>query len=482
MATPRNTSPASWHFAVLGLIASVLGVFLGANDISVARAEEGRHAIAMHGEPALPAGFTELRYANPAAPKGGRLVQGWLGTFDSLNPFIVKGLFAQGMRAPLVSGSNVISGTVVESLMARGYDEPFTLYGLLARSVATDAARSTVTFTLDPAARFSDGKPVTPADILFSWQLLRDKGRPNHRFYYAKVAKAETIGERAVRFDLAGSNDRELPLILGLMPVLPKHAVNADSFEDTSFAPMIGSGPYTVGKVDPGKSVTLVRDPNYWGRDLAINRGFWNFDEIRFDYYRDANSHLEAFKRGLYDVRNEDDPTRWQTAYDFPAVRDGRVIKEALPAGLPKASSFFVFNTRREVFSDIRVREAISLLFDFEWVNHSYFFDLYRRTTSYFDGSALSSHGRPADQRERALLAAFPDSVRADVLDGSWSPPVSDGSGRDRSTLKRALELFTAAGYELHGTELTDGRSGRPFTFEILVATRDGERLALQFA
>ena len=285
-----------------------------------------------------------------------------------------------------------------------------------------------------------------------------------------------------MRFDFAGSNDRELPLILGLMPVLAKHAVKPETFEETIFEAPLGSGPYVVGAVDPGKSVTFKRNPNYWGRDLAITRGFWNFDEIKFDYYRDANSHLEAFKRGLYDLRNEHDPTRWQTGYDFPALREGRVLKEALPTGVPKVSSYYVFNTRRPIFSDIRVREAISLLFDFEWVNHSYFFDLYRRTASYFEGSELSSHGRPADARERALLAPFADAVRADVMDGTWSPPVSDGSGRDRTTLRRALDLFAAAGYELRGAELIERQSGRPFNFEIMVATRDDERLALLFA
>jgi peptide/nickel transport system substrate-binding protein len=412
-----------------------------------------------------------LPYADPAAPKGGRLVQGVLGTFDSLNPLIVKGIAPPSIR-----------GYVVESLMARGYDEPFTLYGLIARSVETDAQRSYVTFHLDPAAKFSDGKPVTAEDVIFSWQLLRDKGRPNHRTYYAKVAKAEALGEQAVRFDLSGSDDRELALILGLMPVLAKHAVKPETFEETSFQAPLGTGPYLVGEVDPGKSITLKRNPDYWGRDLAINRGLWNFDEVRFDYYREANSHLEAFKRGLYDLRNEHDPGRWQTAYDFPAVRDGRVLKEVLPTGVPKISSYFVFNSRRAVFSDIRVREAISLLFDFEWINHGYFFDLYQRSASYFDGSELSSHGRPADQREKALLAPFAEAVRADVLDGTWSPPVSDGSGRDRVTLKRALDLFAAAGYELRGTALVERKSGRPLTFEILVTARDEERLALLFS
>ena len=456
------------HALPLALLLSLAAFAVLQNGV---RAGEARHAIAMHGEPAMPADFDRLPYANAQAPKGGRLVQGVLGTFDSLNPFVVKGI-----ALPL------IRGYVVESLMARGYDEPFTLYGLIASSVETDPQRSYVIFQLNPAARFSDGKPVTAEDVIFSWKLLRDRGRPNYRTYYAKVTGAEAIGEQAVRFDLSAGDDRELPLILGLMPVFAEHAVAPDRFEETSFQAPLGSGPYIVGEVAPGKSVTLKRNPDYWGRDLAINRGFWNFDEVRFDYYRDTNSYMEAFKRGLYDIRTEQDPARWQTAYDFPAVREGAVVKEAFPTGLPKPSSFFVFNTRRPVFHDVRVREAISYLFDFEWINHSYFFDLYRRTASYFDGSELSSHGRPADARERDLLAPFGDAVRPDVLNGEWSPPASNGSGRDRTTLKRALELFAAAGYELRGTALVERSSGQPLTFEIMVTARDEERLALLFS
>src|SRR4029077_10055632 len=227
------------------LLAALAGIVTN----SPAHAEPG-HAIAMQGEPALPADFSHFRYVTPDAPTVGRLIQGVLGTFESINPFIARGLVAQGMRAPLVSNVNIISGQVVESLMARGYDEPFTLYGLVARTIDTDAARSTVTFQLDPAARFSDGKPVTPEDVLFSWELLRDRGRPNYRFYYSKVAKAQIIGTHGVRFDLSGSNDRELPLILGLMPVLAKHAVNVETFEDPSYTPSVGTGPYIVSKVD----------------------------------------------------------------------------------------------------------------------------------------------------------------------------------------------------------------------------------------
>ncbi len=432
---------------------------------------EAAHAIAMHGAPAMADDFAELPYVNPDAPQGGRLVQGVLGTFDSLNPLIVKGLAVQNLR-----------GYVIESLMARGYDEPFTLYGLLARTVETDDARSYVTFGLDPAAHFSDGAAVTAADVVFSWRLLRDHGRPNYRTYYSKVAKAEALDARTVRFDLSGSNDRELPLILGLMPVLPEHAINLATFEDTTLARPVGSGPYVVGNVDPGKSITFERDPNYWGRALPINRGLWNFAELRFDYYRDANAYFEAFKTGLYEVRAERDPSRWQTGYDFPAVRDGRILKESFPSGLPKIASDFVFNTRRPIFSDIRVREALLLLFDAEWVNRNFFFELYRRSASFFDDSELSAYHRPADARERALLKPYADSVRADVLDGSWSPPVTDGSGRDRASLRQALALLDAAGYSLKGTTLRERASGKPFRFEIMVTSRDEERLALTFS
>ena len=297
-----------------------------------------------------------------------------------------------------------------------------------------------------------------------------------------KWSSAEALDERTVRFDLGNGGDRELPLILGLMPILPKHAIDAAKFEDTSLAKPIGSGPYTVAEVDAGKSVTLKRDPNYWGRDLPINRGLWNFNELRFDYYRDANAYFEGFKSGLYDVRTEHDPTRWQTGYDIPAVRDGRIVKEAFTNGLPKPASTLVFNTRRAIFADLRVRQAITLLFDAAWVNHNFFFDLYRRSASYFDNSDLSAYHRPADERERALLAPFPGAVRPDVLDGTWSPPSSDASGRDRKNLRAALALLDAAGYELKGTTLRARASGRPFRFEIMVTNRDDERLALSFA
>ncbi len=430
-----------------------------------------RHAIAMHGQPALPPDFKHMPYVNPDAPKGGRIVWGVLGTFDSLNPLIVRGIAVQQMR-----------GYVMESLLARGQDEPFTLYGLLAESVETDDDRSYVTFRINPKARFSDGKPVTAEDVLFSWQLLKERGRPHFRQYFGKVTKAELLDPLTIRFDIREADDRELPLILGLMPILPKHAINPDTFEDTTMAPPLGSGPYTVAHVRPGASVTMTRNPDYWGRDLPVNRGMWNFDEVRIDYYREANGMYEAFTRGLYDFRVENEPLRWHEGYDFAAVKSGNVIRDTIKTGLPKPSEFLVFNTRRPVFADIRIRRAMTLLFDFEWINRNYFFDLYARSGGIFAGSELSAYGRPADRRERELLKPYAAQIPADIMDGSYRLPVSDGSGRDRPALRTALALLKDAGYRLDNNVLRKTSDNTPLSFEILVTTRDQERIALTYA
>lgn len=434
------------------------------------------YALAMHGAPALPPDFTHLPYVNPDAPKGGRLVQGVLGTFDSLNPLIVRGVAVQQVR-----GYAYERGYVYESLMVRGNDEPFTLYGLLARSVETDDERSYVTFHIDPRARFSDGQPVKADDVLFSLALLRDHGRPLHHQYYSKVAKAEALDPLTVRFDFGGVSDRELPLILGLMPILPRHAVDAAKFEETTLDPPVGSGPYRVTAVKPGASVTFTRNPDYWGRDLPVNRGLWNFDQIRLDFYREANGMFEAFKRGLCDFRTENEPLRWHDGYDFPAARSGDVIRDTIKIGTPQPSEFFVFNSRREKFADVRVRQALAMLFDFEWINRNYYFGLYARSGGYFAGSELSAYGRPADDRERELLKPYLQHIPPDILDGGYHLPVSDGSGRDRGILRQALALFSEAGYRLDGTVLKQQSTGTPLRFEILVTTREHERVALAY-
>src|SRR4051812_13593941 len=463
-------SPVASHGWLRAFVCGVLvWGFWPVLNVSKGSADES-YAIAMHGPPALPADFHHMPYANPDAPKGGRLVQGIVGTFDSLNALIVKGLAVQQIR-----------GFVIESLMARGNDEAFTLYALLARSVETDDARSYVTFHLDPRARFSDGQPVTAEDVLFSWALLRDHGRPNHRQYYSKVVKAEAPDPLTVRFDFGGASDRELPLILGLMPVLPQHAVDVATFEETSMTTPLGSGPYRVSAVRPGASVTLMRNPDYWGRDLPVNRGLWNFDEIRLDFYREANGQFEAFKRGLYDFRVESEPLRWHEGYDFPAARNGEVIRDIIKTGMPQPSEFLVFNTRRPVFADIRVRQALTLLFDFEWINRNYFFGLYGRAGGFFAGSELSAYSRSADDRERVLLKPYASHMPPDILDGTWRLPVSDASGRDRATLRSALALLAQAGYDLDGNVLRQRATRTPLTFEILVTTRDQERIALAY-
>lgn len=432
---------------------------------------EPQDGIAMHGEPREAKGFQHFPYANPDAPKGGSVVFGIQGSFDSLNPLIVKGAPAEGVR-----------DYIYESLLARAYDEPFSLYGLIAERVEAPPDRSFVEFTLNPAAKFSDGTPITVDDVIFSHALLRDHGRPNHRSYYRKVAKAEKTGERKVRFTFDASGDREMPLIIGLMPVLPRHLINPEQFEKTTLVPPIGSGPYVVAKVDPGKSITFKRDPNYWGKDLPVNRGHYNFDEIRFDYYRDASSLFEAFKSGLVRLRNEDDPTRWTEGYSFPAIRDGRVVKEELPIETPAGMAALVFNTRRPIFADQRVREALIKLFDFEWVNRTLYHGRYARTQSYFARSELSSHGKPAGGTERALLKPFIDQVKPAILDGSFSFPISDGTGENRDGRREALALLEKAGYRLRDGKLINMATGKPFEFEILAATRAQERLLLTFA
>ena len=427
--------------------------------------------IAMHGAPALPEGFDHFPYADPGAPKGGRLRLCLLGTFDSLNPFNLKaGSTAQGMV-----------NMVYEPLMARSQDEPFTLYGLVARNLDTDDARSFATFHLDPRARFSDGAPVTSDDVRFTFDLLKAKGRPQQRQAFAAVRAVATPDAETIRFDLDGVGDRELPLFLGLMPVLPRHAVDPARFDETTLKPPVASGPYRVAAVEPGTKLVLERDPAYWGRDLPTRRGMFNFDRVDIDYYRDANALFEVFKAGQCDFRIETDPARWLNGYGFPGIRDGRDVKQAVPLRLPKGMEGFAFNTRRPLFADARVREALGDMFDFGWTNRALYGGLYRRTPSFFAESPLASTGRPADAAETALLAPYPGAVRSDMLDGSWRPPEGDASGRDRTEAKRALALLAAAGDRLDGTvmRLPDGS---PFRFEIMVVDRRQERLAMSFA
>jgi peptide/nickel transport system substrate-binding protein len=427
----------------------------------------------LYGNPELNADFTSFPYANENAPKGGTIVFGVMGTFDTLNPYSVRGIAAQGIAPPM--------GLVIQSLMVRSADEPFTLYASLAQTIDIAADRRTVTFRLNPAAAFSDGEPVTAEDVIFSWEILKEKGKPNLRGFYGKVQSVTAADPLTVTFDLGATNDRELPLILALMPILAKHATDADHFDETTLKLPIGSGPYKVAEVIAGKSILYRRNLNFWGRDLPIYRGLYNADQLRYDYYRDANTLFEAFKGGLYDIRSEDNPTRWVTGYDFPRVLDGRVVKDAIPMRTPKGMAALVFNTRKPIFADIRTREALGYLFDFEWVNTVLFECVYKRTSSYFEGSDLASSGKPASIGELALLAPFPDSVRPDMLNGTWHSPISDGTGRDRHNARKAFDLLKAAGWTLDKGVMINAL-GQPLSFEILVVSRVQERLALNFS
>lgn len=427
------------------------------------------HAIAMHGAPKLAQGFTHLPYANPDAPKGGRLRLGLTGSFDSVNSLVVRGEKGAGVRE-----------FSIESLMMRSLDEPFTLYGLLAEKVEMPEDRTSITFHLNPLAAFADGQPVTADDVIFSLQILRDKGLPFFRTYYKKVTSIDRLSDRIVRMNMEG-DDRELPLILGLMPVLPKHKIDAETFDHSTMTPIMGSGPYQISAIDPGRSIIYTRNPNYWGRDLPVSLGRFNFDEIRYEYYRDGTVLLEAFKLGHVHVRVDEDPATWAKTGIFKAAQEGRVVREEMPTGLPAGMNGLVMNTRRDAFKDQRVRQALVLMFDFEWINATLYDGLYKRTQSYFERSDLSSIGKPANAHEAELLAPFADKVKPEVMDGTYRVPVSDGTGFNRANARRALELFREAGYDLRDGKLVKSDSGETYGFEILIVRGGAERLMLAY-
>lgn len=460
--------PTTMRTTILGILLTI-SAFCGLQAASA----EPKHAIAMHGEPALPAEFTNLPYANPDAPKGGAINYAWIGTFDSINPFIVQGSGARG-SIDLIFGNNVF-----DTLMIRSADEPFTLYPLLAKSVETDDERSFVEFTLDERARFSDGEPVTAEDVIFTFELLAEKGYPRYAVTKSKVAKVEKVGERTVRFTFK-QPDRELPLILGLFPVLPKHAIDAETFDRSTLKPMLGSGPYRLETVRPGDAVIFRRNPDYWAKDIPSKRGFDNYDTITLTYFRDENAMFEAFKKGLVDVFIDLNSGRWSSQYNFPAVTRGDIIKETIKTRLPSGMLGIVLNTRKPVLQDPKLRAALVALFDFEWANRTLFSNSYTRTKSFYDNSDLSSAGRPASEREKALLAPYPDAVTPEIMANGWTAPVSDGSGLDRKFMRVGFEKLKAAGYKMEGGRLT-GPDGKPVTFEIMLNGNENQQVAVAY-
>ncbi|WP_211784712.1 extracellular solute-binding protein [Falsirhodobacter algicola] len=413
----------------------------------------------MYGEPALPPDFDHLPYANPDAPKGGTMVMGESGGFDSLNPFILKG------RAPWFLGP-----WTVETLMARSIDEPFTLYGLLAESIDTDEARSYAEFTLRPEARFSDGNPVTVEDVIWSFRTLAEEGQPRYAGAWSKIASVEQTGPRSVRFTFTEA-DREMPLILGLRPVLEKAQWEGKDFAASSLEAPIGSGPYVVEDFEPNRYITYRRNPDWWGADLPVNRGLYNFDHLRTEFYGDQGVVFEAFKAGSLSIWREENPARWMTAFDFPAVQDGRVVMEEIPHHRPSGMHGFVMNTRRPVFDDLRVREAMILAFDFKRINGILTGGTEPRIESYFSNSDLGmTPGTPAPKDVSDLLAPYRQTLLPGVMDG-YALPSTDGS--NRANLRRAAMLLSEAGWTVEHGRLM--KNGTPFTFEILLPQGAGE-------
>ncbi|MCL6708858.1 extracellular solute-binding protein [Pseudomonas sp. R2.Fl] len=439
-------------------------------------AAEPLHGIAMHGQPALPADYTHFPYADPAVKKGGKIAYGVVGTFDSLNSFVLKGMrtTARGIWDP------EYGNLYYEALMTRSWDEPFSLYGLLAESVEWDEDRSFIQFNINPKARWHDGKPVTAEDVIFSFKLLQDKGRPPYSTRLATVEKMEKVGENSVRFTFNDKANRETPLIIALSPILPMHATDAETFDQSSLDMPVGSGPYRIKSIQPGDKITYARDPDYWGKDIPSKAGFDNYDEISVTYFLQDSTLFEAFKKGEIDVYPDGDSGHWKRAYDFPAVSKGDVVKEVFQPGLPSGMLGFVFNVRKPIFSDERVREALSLALDFEWINKSLYNNAFKRTQSFWQNSSLGAFGNAADERELALLGPARDRIDPAILAGTYAMPVSDGSGADRKVLRKAVTLLNEAGYRIEGGKMIDA-SGRQLAFEVMTQNDGQEKMAIAY-
>ncbi|WP_336056460.1 extracellular solute-binding protein [Nitratireductor sp. CH_MIT9313-5] len=445
---------------------------------SLANAQEARHGIAMNGEPALPADYTHFPYANPDAPKGGEVTYCVVGTFDNLNPFILK-----SMRTTARGVIDSIFGNLVfEPLMRRSAAEPFTLYGLLAESVEMDEERSYAIFNLNPDARWSDGEPVTPEDVIFTYETFAEKGRPPYSSRMARIASIEKVGEHGVRFNFNESADREFPLIVAMTPVIPEHAFDRETFDQATLEPVTGSGTYVIERVEPGSRIVFKRNPDYWGADVPSMRGFDNYDQITIEYFLNENAQFEAFKKGICSayagpIYTGLDPQKIERDFDFPAAKNGDVKVEAFETRIPPVVTGFVFNTRREKFADPALRRALAELYDFGWVNKNMLDGEHVRTLSYWQGSELSALGRPANDIERELLEPYKDRVLPEVMDGTYGEELMKSEEIGRERLRSVVSKLREAGYSIDGGVLKDP-DGEPVSFEILLASADEEKLA----
>ena len=433
------------------------------------------HGLALVGQIRLPADFSHFPYADPGAPKGGTVTRAAIGSFDSFNPFVVRGTSAAGVGGPPSGAGSML----FETLMVRSKDEPEAAYGHLAKVIEIPADHKGVAFELRPEARFHDGTPVTAQDVVWTFNTLRDQGRPFFRQYYADVASVTAETPLRVVFRFTNDQNRELPQILGEMPVLPAHWWNGRDFSQPLSDPPLGSGPYRISGFEMGRSVELQRVPNWWAANLPTARGLYNFDTMRFEYYRDPNVAMEAFKAGAVDWRAENSSKNWATAYDFPAVTQGLVQKVSLPSDLPAGMQGFAMNTRRKLFTDRRVRQALGLVFDFEWMNHNLFYDSYTRTQSYFSNSDFASSGLPQGE-ELALLQPYRAQLPPELFTTPFRTPVTDGSGNNRDGLRAALSLLEQAGWKIKDRKLVNTQ-GEAFSFQILLDEPAFERVALAY-
>lgn len=458
----------------LTILITVFISFSGVFQHSFA-ATEPVHALAMHGQPKYPANFTHFEYANPDAPKGGDLKLAAVSSsgFDSLNPFIIKGVPAAGLN-------RLGRGYFYDSLTVQADDEAFTQYGLIAESIEMPEDRSWVVFHINPRAVFHDGHAIKAEDVIFTLELLKSEGHPLYSTYYQDVVKSEVLDSLTVKFSFRNNDNKELPLILGQLPVLPKHYWKDKTFNESSLEVPLGSGPYTIKSVEPGRSIVYQRNPDYWARDLAVNRGRYNFDSIRYDYYRDTNVALEALKSGEYDFRIENTSKTWATGYQGPQFDAGKVLKEEIAHELPTGMQGFVYNTRRWQFEDPRVRQALAFAFDFEWTNKQLFNSAYSRTSSYFSNSELASSGLPSEE-ELALLEPHREKLPPEVFSKTYQPPKTQGNGNIRGNIRQAMRLLKSAGWEIKDNRLTHLATNRPMEFEIMLVTPEFQRIVLPF-
>ena len=447
----------------------LLCVWLVLSPIPVLAADVLRgHAISMFDSeiPRYPADFRHFDYVNPDAPKGGSLRLASQGSFDSFHPFIPKG--------------NAVGTGAVETLLITSADEPFTGYGLIAEQIEWPRDRSWVIFHIRPEARWHDGTPITAEDVAWSFETLVSQGNPQYRFYYGAVASVEALDAARVRFTFSESDNRELPLIVGQLPILPKHYWATRDFAATTLDPPLGSGPYQITDFEAGRFTVRQRVENYWGKDLAVRQGLNNFDAIRTVFFRDATPIRLALKAGDIDFRLENQAKAWAEDYNVAVVEKGWLKKDLVPHRMPTGMQAFVMNTRREQFADPRVREALTLAFDFEWTNRNLFNGQYTRTGSYFSNSDLAARGKPQGE-ELAVLEPFRGKVPDSVFGDAYTPPVTDGSGWLRDNLRRANMLLKDAGWVVKDLRLVDAATGEPFRFEILLVTPAFERITLPY-